>query len=232
MTTALMESPMTPSFPHRARLWLRQNGPALALDLAVNAALPALIFDRLHGSLGDVKALLASCVPPLLWSIGCFWRSRRVDALAVLALVGMGLSLLAMAGGGSAQFLQLREKLVTLLIALAFLGSAAIGKPLIYPLARATIARESAQAAAAFEARRDHHGVRHTVMVMTLVWGFGLLADFIVSVALIYALTIEDYLIVSPVIGYGTMGGLALWTVLYRRHRTRKVAAMTQAAQD
>lgn len=217
----------------RARIfdWLRHRGPALALDLAVNFAAPLLIYDRAHGHMSDVNALLLSSVPPVLWGVGGFVRSRRVDALSVLAIVGIALSAIAFFGGGSAQFLQLREKMVTLLIALAFLGSAAIGKPLIYPLARATMARESAETLAEFDANGYDALVRHTMMVMTLVWGFGLLADFAVSVMLIYALSIEQYLVVGSIIGYATMGGLALWTILYRRHRTRYAkAARAKAA--
>src|ERR1700742_1973971 len=123
--------------------WLRENGPMLVLDLAVNIVAPVLIYDRTHGAFGDVKALLLSSIPPLLWAVGGFIRNRRVDAIAIIAMAGIALSILAFFGGGSAQFLQLREKMVTLLIALAFLGSAAIGKPLIYPLPRATMAPET-----------------------------------------------------------------------------------------
>jgi len=218
----------------RARIidWLRRRGPALLLDLAVNVAAPVLIYDRAQGHMSDVQALLASSVPPLLWGIGSFVRSRRVDALSVLAVVGIALSAIAFFGGGSAGLLQLREKLVTLLIALAFLGSAAIGKPLIYPLARATMARESAETLAAFDARGYDAPIRHTMMVMTWVWGFGLLADFLISAALIYALPIEQYLVVGPVLGYATMGGLALWTILYRRHRTRHAKAVRATAAE
>jgi hypothetical protein len=206
--------------------WLRRRGPALALEGAVNILVPALIYDRLQGYWGEPGALLASAVPPLLWGVGGFLRHRRVDALSVLALAGIALSGLAVLGGGSVAMLQLREKLVTLLIGLAFLGSAAIGKPLIYPLARATMARESRQALAAFDAKGNDALVRHTVMVMTLVWGFGLLADFAVSVALIALLPIERYLVAGPILGYAAIGGLALWTVAYRRHRTRHADAI------
>lgn len=200
--------------------WLRARAPALVLDLAVNFALPVVVYDLLQGRWGEVDALLASAVPPLVWAVGGFVRSRRVDALSVMAMAGIALSLIAFAGGGSARFLELREKMVTLLFALAFLGSAAIGRPLIWPLARATMARESAESLAEFEGRRDHPMMRRTVMVMTLVWGFGLLADVAVSVGLIYALPVATYLIAGPLLGYATMGGLALWTVWYRRHRT------------
>jgi len=211
--------------------WLRHRAPALALDLAVNFALPVVVYDLLQGRWGEVNALLASAVPPLVWAVGGFVRSRRVDALSVMAMAGIALSLIAFAGGGSARFLELREKMVTLLFGLAFLGSAAIGRPLIWPLARATMARESGEALAHFEAHRDHPMLRRTIMVMTLAWGFGLVADVAVSVGLIYALPVATYLIVGPLLGYATIGGLTVWTVWYRRHRTRIVARMQDAAR-
>jgi len=211
--------------------WLRHRAPALALDLAVNFALPVVVYDLLQGRWGEVNALLASAVPPLVWAVGGFVRSRRVDALSVMAMAGIALSLIAFAGGGSARFLELREKMVTLLFGLAFLGSAAIGRPLIWPLARATMARESGEALAQFEADRDHPMLRRTIMVMTLAWGFGLVADVAVSVGLIYALPVATYLIVGPLLGYATIGGLTVWTVWYRRHRTRIVARMQDAAR-
>ena len=212
--------------------WLYRRAPGFLLDLAISFAVPVLIYGRLHVRFGDVPALLGSAGPPLLWSIIGFLRDRRVDALAVLSMGGIALSVRAFFGGGSVQLLQLREKMVTLLIGLAFLGSAAIGKPLIYPLARATMARESAEALAKFEARRGHPLLRRTVMVMTLAWGFGLLADVAISVILIYSLSITQYLIVGPILGYATLGGLTLWTVLYRRYRTRQGETLARMAES
>ena len=54
-----------------------------------------------------------------------------MDALSVLVLAGIALSLLAAIGGGDARWLQLRENLASAMIGLAFLGSAAIGRPLM-----------------------------------------------------------------------------------------------------
>ena len=208
----------------RLTAWLRDKAPRLAVELAVNFAAPLLIYNRMHGPYGEVTALLASSAPPFLWGVGSFLRERRVDALSILAMAGIALSVLAYFGGGSAQMLQLREKMVTLLIGLAFLGSAAVGKPLIYPLARATMRRESADALAAFDAKGNDAFLRHTIMVMTLAWGIGLLADVALSVVLIFSLSIAHYLIVGPILGYSVIGGLSLWTILYRRHRTRRRA--------
>jgi hypothetical protein len=205
--------------------WLRTHGPTVAVEVVVNLLGPALIFDLVHGRYGDVAGLLASSVPPVVWSIGGLVRRRQLDALSILVLAGIALSLLAMAGGGSARFLQLREKLVTFLIAMAFLGSAAIGRPLIGPLARATVARESADALARFDAARGAGRLNRMIMVMTLAWGFGLLADFALSVVLIETLSVAEYLLVGPIIGYVTIGGLTLWTVFYRRRTRRGMVA-------
>src|SRR5262249_16513830 len=126
-------------------------------------------------------------------------------------------------------FLQLREKLVTVVIGLVFLGSALIGKPLIYELARARMVRDSSSELEEFEALRSNKYFRRTMMILTVVWGLGLLGDAAISVALVYMLTIKTYLVVNPVIGYGTMGALSVWTFLYVREQRRKGAARRAA---
>ena len=183
---------------------------------------PFLIYDLAKRGLGDVRALIASSAPPIAWSLFEFARKRRVDAVSMLVLAGIALSLLAFIGGGGARFLQLREKLVTALIGLVFLGSAAIGRPLIYQLARASMRRRSASEAAEFEARRDDLRFRRVMTTMTLVWGFGLVGEAAASAALVFQMSIGTYLLVSPVLGYGTMGGLSLWTFWYARRQRRK----------
>ncbi len=206
-------------------VWLRRKGPVVAIEVAANLIAPALIYALLRPRWGDVPALLASSAPPVVWSLVGLARHRRIDALSMIVLAGIVLSLVALAGGGSVRFLQLRERMVTAVIGLAFVGSALIGRPLIGPLARATVARESAEALAAFDARRDDGTMRRMIMVMTWVWGLGLLADCAVSVMLIFTLSVAQYLVVGPIVGYATMGGLTVWTVVYRRFHARRHAA-------
>ncbi|MGN6820418.1 MAG: VC0807 family protein [Sphingomonas sp.] len=212
--------------------WLRANGGHALIEALVNFILPFVIYSYAEASLGDVRALLLSSAPPVAWSLVEFARHRRADALSMMVLAGIGLSLLAVIGGGGAKFLQLRENLVTGVIALVFLGSAAIGKPLIYQLARASMRRKSEGEAQAFEALQVHAGFRRTMTVMTLVWGFGLLVSTAVSIVLVFALSIRAYLIVGPIVGYATMGLLTLWTFFYaRRSRRRGEAARAAATQ-
>lgn len=200
----------------------------ITVEACINFGLPLLIYDRLAPHSGDVVALMASSLPPLLWSLAEFVRRRRIDALSMLVLAGIALSVLAMLGGGSVRFLQLRENLVSALIGLLFLGSAAIGRPLIYQLGRAGLARKSPAEVAAFEAKRDLPRFRRVMTIMTLVWGVGLLASSALACALVFALSIHDYMIVSPFVGYGSLGALGLWTMWYRRRAERRAARFGQ----
>ncbi|HEY2052239.1 MAG TPA: VC0807 family protein [Caulobacteraceae bacterium] len=218
----------------RARLggMLRRNGRGAATELLVNFALPFAVYDLTKPRLGDAHALMVSSAPPIIWAIVEFVRRRRVDFISMFVLAGIALSLLAMLGGGSVKFLQLRERLVTAVIGLAFVISALIRRPLIYEFARASMRRNQSDQLAQFEARRNEAGFRRAMTTMTLVWGFGLLAEAAVSVVLVLKLTIKQYLIVSPIVGYSVAGILTLWTFAYVRALRRRGEARRKAEAE
>ena len=200
-------------------------------ELVVNIAFPFAIYSLVQPRLGDVNALILSSTPPILWSLVEFVRSRRVDALSLLVLLGIGLSLLAYLGGGSVRLLQLREKLVTIVVGLVFLGSAAIGKPLMYELIRAFLARRNDPELQQVESARNVGAFRRAMTIMTLVWGVGLLADAGLSIALVFVLSMRTYLVVNPVLGYATIGSLTLWNVWFgKRLRRARMAAQVSSS--
>jgi hypothetical protein len=201
----------------RALAWLRANGVKAGVEVAVNFALPFAIYSWFKPSLGDVRALMAASAPPTLWSVWEFIRLRKIDALSIVVLAGIVLSLLAFAGGGGVKALQLRENLVAGLVGLAFLGSAAIGKPLIYELAKAVTRRQSAEKGAMIDALGGDARFRRMMLVATLVWGFGLVAICAGCCVLVYAVSIKLYLLIGNPISYGAMGLLTVWTYWYVR---------------
>jgi hypothetical protein len=113
--------------------------------------------------------------------------------------------------------LQLRENLVAGLVGLAFLGSAAVGKPLIYELAKAATRRQSAEKGAMIEGLGQDARFRRVMMTATLVWGVGLVAICAGCCVLVYAISIKLYLLINGPISYGAMGLLTLWTYWYVR---------------
>jgi hypothetical protein len=135
-----------------------------------------------------------------------------------------------MAGGGSVKFLQLRERLVTVAIGLAFVVSALIGRPLIYEFAAASMRRNKSEDLAEFEAHKHDPRFKAFMKRLTLVWGFGLLTEAAVSVVVVLNTTVKQYLIIGPILGYSTMGLLAAWTFFAVR-KARAIGDARRAAE-
>lgn len=86
------------------------------------------------------------------------------------------------------------------------------------------LARKSPNEVAAFETKRDTPRFRRMMTIMMLVWGISLLASSALACVLVFTLSIHDYMLVSPFVGYGSMGALGLWTVWYRRLAQHRAA--------
>lgn len=202
------------------------------MEILVNFVLPFALYQLTYRSLGDFNALLCASAPPILWSLLEFLRHRRVDVLSLFVLTGITLSILAFVGGGSVRLLQLRENAATALIGLIFLGSAAIGKPLVYQLARAKYLRSASADAAELDELNSDAGSRRTMLVITIVCGAGLVLSSLLASLLIFVVSISTYLLVGPVIGYGTMGALGLWAYWYGGRQERSGDHVTSASAD
>ena len=227
MTMSIEDSRMT-----RIVAFARSNGLKFAAEVAFNFVLPFAVYSLASERIGSVPAMIAASAPPIAWSIALFVRERKLDAISMVVLVGIALSLLAFAGGGGVKFLQLREHLVGGLVGLTFLGSAAIGRPLIYYLAQAGARRRGAIAAAVVASLKSDVGFRRATLLTTLGWGVGLTALCAANTVLVFTVSIKLFLLVSGPIGYGTLGLLTAWTYWYlpREVREAMIRASVSAA--
>jgi hypothetical protein len=189
----------------------------LGLELLFNFLLPWVVYRVAKPHVGEIHAIMASAAPPMVWSLVEFARKRRVDAISIMVLGGIGLSLVGFALGGSPKLLLMRESLITGLIGIVFVGSALIGRPLMYVLASASLKRQSAEDSAEFETYKDDPAFRRMMGVMTIVWGIGFVVETAVRSVLVYSLPVGRFLIIGPIVGYSTVGLLMLWTFLYGR---------------
>jgi hypothetical protein len=204
--------------------------PGLVAELAVNFVLPWLAYRLALPHLGETGALIASAGPPTVMSLIQLVRFRRVDALSMMVVAGIVLSVAAMALGGRPRVLLLRESLVSGAIGGVFLLSLLMRRPLLFYLARATVAREMAGGAARFEVLwRERPGLASSTRLMTLVWGAGLTCETALRASMALTWPIERFLVVSPFIGYGIYGGLTLWTLWYRKTVRNRVDAPVRA---
>lgn len=193
-------------------------------EFIVNAALPWLIYILAQPELGRVHALMASALPPIVWSAVQFARKKRIDALSMLVLAGVGLSLLAFFGGGSFRMLELREQLVTGVIALVLLGSVAIKRPIPVLVLRSMMKDKSPEESQKIQRMLDDP---RRLTRMTLILGLLGLAQTAIAICLVFTLPVQEFLVLSPIVSYALMG-LFVGVVLYMRLRARAAAAKVE----
>lgn len=187
------------------------------VELAVNVGLPWCVYwVAKRQGLGEAHAIMCSAISPILWSLAEFARRRRVDAISMLVLGGIALSLIGFALGGSPKLLLMRESLVTGLIGVAFLGSVLVQRPLVWVLAQAAIARQGEPIGEGGDVSEETE-LSHAMMVITLVWGAGLVAEACLRTVLVTTMSVGRVLVVGPVVGYSVVGLLIGWTYLYAK---------------
>lgn len=246
LTAALMTFPRCPAIihPHIANRAPNEGRPQRPIimrikigtiaELVVNLFLPWLVYRLTLPALGSLGALYASAAPPLAWSLIEFAKVRRVDALSVIVLLGIGLSIATMAIGGSARILLVRESLVSGLIGVAFLLSLLLERPIVYYLARATIARQEANGVGRFErVWNERPLLRANLRMMTATWGAALTAEMLLRCWLAWHWPVERSLVVLPIISYAIYGALMVWTLwMQKRMRARENAVQQSAEQS
>jgi hypothetical protein len=212
-----------------AGIFAGQAGRKTVAELAVNLLFPWLVYRLLSPRYGDFVGLAASAAPPTLWSLYELARFRKLDALSLLVLGGIVMSILALFLGGSPRLLMVRENLFSIPIGLVFLISAVTPRPIIYYLASATMGRQSPERRAMFEANWQRPHVLRGLRIMTVVWGVSLVAQGGLLGWMAWTWPIERYLILSPIIGYGIIGALGLWTFLYQQALQRASLRRTKS---
>jgi intracellular septation protein A len=83
-----------------------------------------VVYELLDAHYGDTKALIASAMPPLVWSVYELFKTRRLDAISVVVVASILFTVAATALGGSARLIQIREALVTGLVGVIFVFTA------------------------------------------------------------------------------------------------------------
>ncbi|WP_047248962.1 VC0807 family protein [Chromobacterium subtsugae] len=192
----------------------------LLLELLVNFLLPWLCYRWARPHWGEMGGLLLSAAPPLMWSGWELWRSRRVDAMGMLVLLGIALSLLAMALGGGEKMLLLRESLLSGLFGAAFLLSLLFPRPLVFFLARAALERQRQDGREHCERLWAQAAFRRGMRFMTAMWGLGLVSEMLLRSWLAWHWPVERSVLLLPWISYGVMGLLCGATWLLRRRLT------------
>jgi len=195
--------------------------------LIVNIALPWLAYRLALPHYGAVGALAVSAIPPVAWIVWDLFHSRHFDTLSALVLAGI-VPLLAWAlVDNNLHRRGLEDPMVSGIIGVTFLLSLLLRKPLVYYLARSTIARRSPEDVERFERDyRERPALAALIRRMTLIWGLGLTIE---NAARYWVVSTwndaQQAEYISTALRWSIYGSLTLWTIWTRRRIKRDADA-------
>lgn len=185
------------------------GGPQILLGVVA----PFVVYQVATGlGASELAALAWGAAFPIAGIAVGLARRRRIDVISAISLTSI---VVGLAGGllmHSAQFLLVKDSLVSATIGLAFLGSLLATRPLIFVIGRA----QSPERAAVFDARWAEPAFRRALRTMTAVWGTALLAEAVTRVVLSLLIPHAALLLISPLLAAAFLGPVALWTVRRR----------------
>ncbi|MFG2980040.1 VC0807 family protein [Streptomyces sp. NPDC048258] len=207
------------------------------LTIGLNVVAPIITYNTLvedHGWSEFSALLLSSAWPVLDSAISVAWR-RKLDEFAVVTLVFIVITaVVSLVGAHSARALLIKDSGVTGLFGLLCLATLLAPRPLMFYFGRKFATDGTPESTAWWNALWQFEGFRTTMRTMTLVWGVAYVAEALIRIGLAYVVDTKTMVTLSPIMIYGVLGALAVWTALYgkrsRREGERRAAEAEAAA--
>ena len=187
---------------------------ALAWDIALNATIPVAcyVLAKRFYSATELTALIIATVFPLIKSGVDFTRRRELDPVAVLVLLGLATSILAIFLGGDARVLLIRESFFTGAFGIACLVSLRFPRPIMFYFGRYFMAGQDPHKREIFDAQWANPVARRAHRLITLVWGLVYVGEFTVRVVLVYRASAAVVLVIAPFLLGVTTIVTVIWT--------------------
>ena len=200
------------------------NIRGLLVSIVINAVIPFLLYTltKKYISSSEIVALSIAALFPIFDSIFGIIRHRRLDLIAVLALLGIVVSLVGVLMGGDPKILLIRESFLTCALGIACFVSLLLPRPLMFYFGRQMMAGRDPVKIAQFDAQWQHPYARFVHRLITIVWGIAYVGEFILRVILVYTLPAAVVLLISPFLLGGITVATIVWTFAYVRYATKR----------
>jgi hypothetical protein len=208
---------------------LAPQGPnlrGLIVSLIIDGAIPFILYLILTPRFpdGSVWPLVIASVAPAIGNVISIVRQRRLDYLGVIVILGLAFTVITAVVTGNQKLLLIRESFFTGGFGLVCLISLLFPRPLMFVIGRHFATGNDPARIAYFNSLWQYPGFRATQRLITVVWGIGLLGEFVIRLILIYTLSVAQVLAASPVILAIITILLVLWTLAYGRSKARQAA--------
>jgi uncharacterized membrane protein len=173
----------------------------------------------------EYVALLSATVLSGLRVVYGVVKSRRLDPFAGYLLLTFGLSLVVGLATTDPRMILIGNTLVNGLGGLIFLGSCVIGTPLTQ------VVGDRFRSAQEGEAAVEDPGVRRIHVLLSAMWGIGLLVEVAVRLTVIAKMSVDAANGVNSAITLPVIGFLVLATVVVIRRSSTPVGEQTRTAK-
>ena len=192
----------------------------LLRSVILNAVIPYVLYilAKKYFLASKLEALSIASLFPIFDSIFSFIRNRSFDLIAVITLLSIVVSIIAIFLGGSPKFLLIRESFFTGALGIICFISLLLPRPLMFYFGRQILAGSNQTKITAFNARWEYPHVRFFFRLITVVWGFAFLGDFILRAVFVYTFSSAVVLLISPFVSAGITIGTIMWSLTYAHH--------------
>jgi hypothetical protein len=199
------------------------NPVSRTVSLLVIGMVPVLSYFLIRPHVAsDVAALAIAWFIPFLWTLVSSLWQRRLNVLGMLGVVAYGIALgISISTGAGSLPLKLHHAVVAGLVGLVFLGSAAIGRPILLIVARRVAGKSHQQVS--ISRRIEGPGVRKSMTRLTQYIGVVALVDALLQAALALSLPTSSFLVATTVVHLAVVAcavALALLVIWLRLRST------------
>jgi len=181
-----------------------------------DVALPIVLYNLLvRQGLPVLWALVVSGLSPALNSLRVWLKTGRVEPLGIIVLAFLAIGTAASLVTGSVFFTLIKDSFLTGTFGLLCLVSLLARRPLMFAIVGQFVAGGDPARISWWDGLWQYAAVRSGMRFVTVVWGIAYLIEAFVRVGLALVLTPGQVVAISPVMGFGTMVLLIIWT---RRH--------------
>jgi hypothetical protein len=206
---------------------------SIGISLIINGALPYAIYKFLapHYPPTSVLPFVYASAFPVVGLVANFIRSRVVDMIAVIALIGLSYAVITALLAGEIRFAMIMSSMQNFVIAALFLGSVLIGRPMIFYISRQFAAGNDPVFRQMFTAANAHDGGR-ACRNATLVWVVALIGMGITAYVLAKTLSPANYLLAANVMNIVVNVVLVVWTIRYVSVHLERAGEALRAARN
>jgi hypothetical protein len=194
-------------------------------SIVMNAVVPLVVYQVLKSyHYSDLVALSAAGLLPAIGTCFGIIRQRHVDLIGALALVGIGVSIVAVLIGGDPRILLIRESFLTGALGVACFLSLLFPRPLMFYFGRYFATGNNPAKREQYNGLWQYPSFRSVNRIITIVWGVAYIGEVILRAIMAYTLPIPVVLAVSPFLLGGITIATVAWTIAYVRRSAQREA--------